>query len=197
MTQKTPSSENKKLAKVIAQAFGGSPRVHEYIHDTEPLSIHILWSSDCPNKGITSYATIGLSDTTLRKDDGAEFPHNIEIVGALETEAERKYGNIIGSAAFRCIRTKRWVYPGAVLKGYVKEYYPTTSLPHLYFTAPFLWEENLKELDLGSKVVNFLMAMPIGQKECEYLEKQGDDKFETLMQEKEIDIFNINREECC
>jgi len=185
------SNENKSVAKYLATAFGGKPQVQEYLHDTEPISVDILWCSGRPCEGVTSYGTIGLSDTAMSWGEG-EFPTRIELVGACASK-KNLFPNILASAAFCVMRTERLCYPGAVMPGYVRTYYRKSPLPHLYFTAPFLWAEKLKELDLGTKKVNWLLAVPISEEEYRYLDQKGDEALEDLFEHRQIDIFDLNR----
>jgi hypothetical protein len=185
------SVENKAIAKHALKAFGGTPRVQAYHHDTESLSVDVLRCEDRPCGGVTSYSTIGLSDHPMLKD-GKEFPARLEIAGACAT-VDQFFANILASAAFCIIRTHRLYPPGGVMPGYVREYYPSTTLPHLYFTAPFLWEDALKTLDCGTKKVSWLLVVPISDAECKYLEEHGDDALEDLFEKHQIDIFNLTR----
>src|ERR1039458_10854842 len=81
------SAENKTIARHVAKAFGGSPRVHEYADRPERLTVGILYSRDRPRAGVTSYSTIRLSDHPMPWGDG-EFPTRLELAGACVSEAE-------------------------------------------------------------------------------------------------------------
>lgn len=192
MSKAKPTAENKRVARHAASAFGSKPQVVEYLHDTEPLAVDILWCENSPCTGVTAYSTIGLSDYPMLNDDGTEFPTRLEIAGACSSK-EDMFANILASAAFCVMRTHRLCYPGAVMQDYVREYSPSSTVPHLYFTAPFLWEESLRTLDCGTKKVSWLLAMPISQAECQYLLEHGDDALETLLERYQIDIFDLYR----
>lgn len=183
--------ENKAVATHALQAFGGTPRVRRYHHDTEALTVDVLRCNDRPWEGVTSYSTIGLSDHPMLKD-GEEFPTRLELAGACAT-VKHLFPNILASAAFCIIRTAKLYYPGSVLLGYVREYYPSTSVPHLYLTAPFLWETSLTTLDCGTKKVSWLLAVPISDAEYTYLNMHGDDALEDLFEKHQIDIFDLAR----
>ena len=190
--RKPPSPENKKIARHAAAAFGGAPKVQAYDHDHEPLSIALLSCADRPCEGVTAYSTVGLSDYPMIDAKGEEYPARLEIAGTCATENE-EFANVLAAAAFCVIRTKRLLYPGAALAGYVREYFHDTTVPNLYFTAPFLWEETLKTLDCGVKKASWLLAVPISQSELEHLNQYGDDSLEKLFEAKQIDVFDLNR----
>jgi hypothetical protein len=187
----TVSAKNKAVARHAAKALGGTPRIHAYHHDTENLSVDVLSCQDRPCSGVTSYSTIGLSDHPMVKD-GKEFPTRLEIAGACATTKQR-FANILVSAAFCIIRTRRLYHPGRVMPDCIREYYPDTTVPHLYFTAPFLWEETLRTLDCGTKQVSWLLAVPISEAEYEYFKRLGDEALEDLFEKQQIDVFDLTR----
>lgn len=190
--------ENKALAKYVLNIFGGTPNVKEYLDEEEKLSIDLL---SCPYtdpdteeklKEVTYYCTLGLSDYPMHQD-GKEFAVRLEIVGACYKDV-KWFPNTLATSAFYVIK-KGWLCrPGVVLSNIVHMYEPTSKLQHLYFTAPFLWENELKTIQLETKKVSWLMAIPITDSEYKYLQQYGDEKFEELLQENEIDICDIERE---
>ncbi len=186
------SEDNKLVARYVAKKFGGKPQVVEWIHNTEPIAIDLLWCDDSPNNGLTSYGTIGVSDVPLKWRDG-EFASRLELVGAFPS-GEKAFQEILGAAAFNIMRSRKLYYPGSVMPDYVKEWYPNSSVPHLYFTSPSLWSEgSFAELEVGSKKVNWLQVFPISTTEYEYLAKHGEDALENLFVKNDVDIFDIRR----
>jgi antitoxin YqcF len=147
--------------------------------------------TDCPSDGVTSYSSIRLSDYSMRTADGTELATRLELAGACATVADL-FPNVLASAAFRIMRARTLYGPGSVMPGYVSEYYPSTTVPHLYLTAPFLWEE-LTTLECGSKQVSWLLVVPISEREKEYLEAHGDDALEDLFEKHQIDVFDLDR----
>ena len=79
-----------------------------------------------------------------------------------------------------------------VMPNLVRRYH-ASELPHLYLTAPFLWERELRTLDCGTKTVSWLLAMPICVAERAYLEAHGDDAFERLLERQHADFSNPDR----
>jgi hypothetical protein len=192
MSRTKPSDENKKIAKHAAAAFGGAPSVSEYLHDTEPLAIPILSCESSPCEGVTAYSTVGLSDFPMLDGGGADFPVRLEIAGACATQAAQ-FANVVSTAAFIIMRTRKPYHPGAVMRGVVQEYFPATTVPHLYFTTPFLWEDSPKTLDCGTKKASWLLVVPISDAEMRFLEKHGDNALEDLFEKEQIDVFDLDR----
>jgi hypothetical protein len=192
MAKAKPSTDNKLVARHVATAFGGSPQVAEYHHDSLPLAVDLLWCENRPCDGVTAYSTIRLSDHKMFTDTGAEFPTRLELAAACRTEFTQ-FSNVLASAAFCIIRTKELYAPGSVLRGYVREYFTNSPVPHLYLTAPYLWEGTLPTLNCRTKTVSWLMAVPISDQEFDYLESHDDLALESLLERNETDIFDLNR----
>jgi hypothetical protein len=186
------SPENDIIIKYVIKAFGGTPNLDKYAHDELDLTINILYCHNQPSIGLTSYSTIGLSDYPMMGVSG-EFATRLELAGACETSVDF-FPNILASAAFTVMRTGQIYYPGFVMSNVISQYMDTCMLSHLYLTAPFLWKDDLKTMDCGTKKVSWLLAMPIYESEYYYLKKYGDHKLEELFELHEIDIFNLNRQ---
>ncbi|HEX8499174.1 MAG TPA: suppressor of fused domain protein [Pyrinomonadaceae bacterium] len=157
----------------------------------EKLDVAVLSCTDAPWEGVTTHCTIGLSDYPMYQDD-EEFPTRLEIVGACASDVEW-FANLMSSSAFYVMRTGWLCHPGVVLANSVEMYAPELHLKHLYFTTPFLWEGRLETLELPTKKVAWLLAVMITEAEYLYLNEHGDQALESLFEEAQIDIFDINR----
>jgi hypothetical protein len=185
------SPENKKIAHYVASAFGGTPRVVEYINDSDTLSVGILSCSDRPVKGVTSYATIKLSDHRMNWKDG-EFPARLELVGMCLSTAEF-FANILSSAAFTIMQSDKVYRSGTAIPYVVEQHYPESKLPHLYLTEPFIWKHDLKKFDCGTKNVTWLLVLPISHAEYLYLTEHGKHALESVLQKENADFSNLGR----
>ncbi|MCS3531161.1 hypothetical protein M2373_002576 [Chryseobacterium sp. JUb7] len=107
--------------------------------------------------------------------------------------AQDKVGNILSTSAFFCIKDQWKVSEGVVFEKLVEMYYPTSEMKHVYFTTPYLWEDKLEDFMVQNEEVHFLLAIPISELEFELFKQKGSDALETLLEENEIDIFDINR----
>jgi antitoxin YqcF len=184
------SSENKIIAKSALQAFGGKPQVSKYWDESNVSNIDILSTADRPYEGITSYSTIGLSDHSIEYTvDGT--PLRIEIVGASASEY-KQFPNVLATCAFYIINSNFLVSHGKVFRDMIKMYYPNSEMKHVLFASPFLWED-LKTLDFPNKKVAWLLAVPISENEYIFAQEKGTDSLEELFEEKEIDIFDLER----
>ncbi|MCZ8535482.1 suppressor of fused domain protein [Psychrobacillus psychrodurans] len=186
----TVTKENKIIARIALEAFGGKSSVSKYWDEKKVSNIDILATFDRPYDGFTSYSTIGLSDYSIgySVDDK---PLRIEIVGACATTF-KLFPNILSTCAFNIINTDLPISYGKIFKGIIKMYYPDSEMEHVIFTSPFLWEK-LKTIDFPDKKVTWLLALPISTKEFLFAEKEGTEALEDLFEKKEIDIFDVRR----
>lgn len=185
------SAENKKIARHVASVFGGAPHVDEYANASETLTVGILSCRDRPVEGVTSYSTTKLSDHPMPWG-AEEFPVRLELAGGC-VNTVTSFPNLLASAAFHMMQSYAVYHPGTVIRDLVRQSRVSSTLPHLYLTAPFLWGDALNLLDCGTKKVTWLLAMPISEAERAYLEAHGEKAFEHILEERKVDIFDPDR----
>jgi len=187
----TVSSENKIIARTAAAAFRGQPRVSCFWDDNRKNNVDLLACENQPDKGINSYSTIGLSDTPLLKE-GRDIGLRLEFIGTCVGSC-KEFENILSSAAFSIINSRWFCAPGVIFPDIVAMYKCSLTMKHLMFVPPFLWENDLKTLELGSKTVAWLLAIPISEDEFRYAELEGSERLQEIFEKNKIDIADINR----
>ena len=184
-----PSNDNIALGRFVAGALGFEPHVYAYYDETEENKLSILSLIDPIDENVSIYCTIGVSD----------YPNiinttNIPVELLLATYKQYdKAPYILSTCGFYIAKDKYECRPGAVFMRMVEMYYKDTAMKHIYFTEPFLWQDKLEQLELESKQVNFLFCIPISDQELWYKQENGDEALETLLQEQEINFYDINR----
>ncbi|MBC6310978.1 suppressor of fused domain protein [Listeria sp. FSL L7-1582] len=184
--------DNQQVAKHIFENVGGKSQVIQYKDSNETSSIDIFMSEDKPQDGVTTYATISLSESSIGLVLGNDKELRAEFIGACGSNFD-KFPNIISSCAFNIINDNFLCRPGTVYSNVVTEYYDDSEMKHILLTTPFLWE-GLINIETEQKVVTWLSLVPISEAELEYLNDNGSDALESLFEEKDIDIFDIYRE---
>jgi antitoxin YqcF len=181
---------NRTIARATAAAFGGVARVVRHADAHNTASIDILSSVDRPWDGVTSYATIGLSDWPM--PGSVSPPLGVEIVGAVDSRIE-VFGNVLATAAF-CVINSGWrCEPGAVFSGVVQAHLPNVTLPHMMFVPPFLWEDDLRSRRVGNKTVAWLLGVPISDSERDLVRQNGAEALEDRLERAQIDVFDLER----
>jgi hypothetical protein len=181
---------NKRIAQAIAEAFGGRPSVVRYWDDAHAHHVDVAVLRDHPHPAISSYATIGLSDWPLPQED-ADDSLRVELLGACRT-TYGVFGNILATAAFCVINSQCGCFPGAIFANVVSAYHQS-HMCHLMFVSPFLWDDRFKTLNLSTKTVAWLLAVPISDAERSFAESQGSEALERLFEQHSIDIFDLDR----
>jgi hypothetical protein len=103
------------------------------------------------------------------------------------------FPNLLAGAAMLLVRRQKEVKAGDAIRDVVAEFYPRSTVAHLYLTRPFLWGERLQVLRGEAKIITWLLAVPVTSGELLCLEKQGDDGLEQLYRQRQIDMYSLNR----
>ncbi len=193
MTKTRTTNENLSIYHVILHVFGGDKecRVQTYWDETGKEYIDIVICPDSPFNHVCSYSTVALSDFSIGKrvDD---INLGVEIVGACDMKFDQ-FPNIISTCAFNIILEHSSCFPGAIYPNIIDIYMPDSPMKHILFVPPFGWDKELETLDFLSKKVAWLLAVPISDPEYSYARKNGSEKLESLFEEKQIDIYDLNR----
>lgn len=184
----------KEIYVQIKELFGGSkPVVDRYAEDdNDPYWVDVMRTSDCPQAGVTSYATLGMS----RFDNGGlqsgGKPLRVELLAACQSEYTHMADGL-SSCALNVAKSGYQVTPGVVHPNVLNLYSPDITLKHLLLVPPFIWEPEPTSRELDGMIITWLMAVPISDSEIEYARLSGTDQLEALFDEHQIDVFNINR----
>ena len=188
------SEEARQIARVLADTFRvgaaakATPQMHRYGDETDRSTIDLLSCVNSPMKGITAYGTVRLSDHTLDNDSDLRA----EIIGAFPT-AVPAFANVITTCAFNVINDNAPLFPGAIHGEALGLYELSPTLRHILFVSPFLWEHRPETLTLPDRKVAWLMAVPITEAERAYTAIHGSRALEEIFEQKDIDIFDVER----
>ncbi|REC62300.1 suppressor of fused domain protein [Chryseobacterium pennae] len=185
--------KNENLTKYITTIVGINEKVDRHWDEATISFIDIFTCDDPIYPNIKIFGTIGVSDhpNRIEMKDGnfQDIPIELLIAGYKEFDM---LANILSTAGFY-ITKKRWdCQPGSVFMRIVDMYYEESEMKHIMFVSPFLWDK-LQPLHLETKTVHWLLGTPISDKELEFRMKNGASALENIFQEKDIDIFDINR----
>ncbi len=193
MTQTRTTKENLNIFHTIVNKFGNEENCHveTYWDEKKENYIDILVCKDSPCKSVCSYSTIALSDFSIgKKVNGVKL--GVEIIGACE-EKFAQFPNVISTCAFNIIIEKASCFPGAIYPNVVEMYLPQSTMKHILFVPPFGWNNEFETLVYSSKIVAWLLIVPISDPEYHYAMDNGSDMLISLFAEKQIDIFDLNR----
>lgn len=191
-----PAPEHvKSIYSDIKALFGGSKPIVDRFgdDDDDPNWVDVMRTVDSPQPGVTSYATLGMS----RFDNGGlevgGKALRVELLASCQSEFTHLADGLV-SCALNVAKDKWQVTPGVVHPNVLNQYRPDIVLKHLFLVSPFLWGGAPEDREFDDLVVTWLMAIPISDSEIEYMAQNGPERMESLFEEHQIDIFDINRE---
>lgn len=137
-------------------------------------------------EGCKTYVTIGLSN----------FAYIIsgvyEVVMVVDDDFEDS-STILANALFYVINNTVKLDRGTYIEG-IKNINEEFSIKHnknaVYFTEPYAFPDGFSEIN---KEIKMYLAFFVSEEECNYIRKNGWEKFEDYLEENNVDIMNINR----
>ena len=181
--------DNKKVAKHALGFIGGKPGVSRYYNRDESKQIDIMTSDSGVIKGVPTCAPIGLNQTDIGLTaNGKKL--RVELMAVCELSAD-VLGNILASIAFEVMDHKTCSY-GMVVPDIISSYVRKTDFKHVVLMSPVFWPK-YKTLEDGEYTVAWLMAVPVTDAEKAYIERNGADAFDRLLEEKNADVISMKR----
>lgn len=171
--------------------FLGQPIDREInINNEEMPSIQILIYENVFEECLV-YSTLGFS----KYED--VVGENVEVTLVVD-EGFRSVGYILANSLFYCIGNCIRIGRGVAISGIEnieKTFVQKYNKNAVYFTEPFGFPEDFSNVLTKSEDKNgkILLAFFISQSEYDYFVKFGTEKFEDLLEEKNIDPFQISR----
>ena len=185
---KTPTAYEVELGKFVRAKFGQSTKIVRFADDDEKNDVYIATGHDHPIDGVTSYGSIGLSN---HEQSSGSTPVRVEIVAACASSTS-SIDNLVASCVFDSFKNSSNISYGGCISDVVSQYGISNTLKHVTFVAPFLWDD-FDRITLGDRIVHCLLMLPISDAERDYLTNRGIDALERIFDEKQIDIYDINR----
>lgn len=177
----------------ILTAVGAEPTEPPMKYSTrdESRSVGILAVPDCPQRGITTWATIGAStfETPVRRQD--DLPIRVEFVAAVDARLEN-FAVSVSACAFALGVDVR-VGPGTIYRDVVSPIHPATTTPHLFSVPPFVWANEFESIEGDDAYIIWLQLVPITDDEAAFAAEHGSDALEDVFMKTQPDFFSFER----
>jgi hypothetical protein len=183
------SSENKMLANYLKHKIGGKFSVFEYFDEENIKSTDIISLEDTPEIGVSTVASIGLSDTSINLSIEGK-PLRTELLMSFYS-AQENGAKILSTCVFEIMDGSHRVKPDVVLPRIIELYRPQSSMQHVLLTDPYLWDLDTQHLE--SKVVAWLIAVPISDAEFTYARRNGVEELKGILEKHSVDVFDLDR----
>lgn len=183
--------DNKKIAQYALAFIGGNPTVFEYLNEDSTVSIDIMTCTDEISE-LSTLSTIGLARVNIGKEfDGKPLKVELMMLGRKDEEI---FANILSTAAFH-IKESRHCEFGMVIENVIAPYSETATLKHVVLMQPVFWQ-NYSPCELDGNIVVWLLVVPVSEKERLYIEQNGIDKFDALLEKSSVDLVDLQRADC-
>ncbi|WP_433811407.1 suppressor of fused domain protein [Flavobacterium johnsoniae] len=154
--------------------------------------LSIVYFDNQPNDGIASFLTLGLSDHVLYLTETKDV--RVELILSLYNNYPKNniFDVLLNVSEEILIKHK------APLRGHViktKLHFLTNfNISGFYITHPVFFEEDFWVYENSEPSTVFLWLIPVNQREIDFIESDGWEKFEDLLEEKDdCDFWDLNR----
>lgn len=176
-------------ADLLRLALGAhSSRTYRHAADAQ-RTIDVARFADAPEAGLTTYASIGLSNVPW-----PDQRPRLEILLATTADGPAP-PQIVASAAFHVMDAGFYPTPGALVRdlvGVMGAGDLSQRLPHLYFSVPRRWGLRLP-LDEGPPAITVTMAVPVSEREYQYWQAHGDQALEAAFAASDVEFADLGR----
>ena len=185
---RNPTEFEVTLGRFVRSKLGTDTRVVRFADDGEKNDVFIVSGRDCPVKGVTSYGSVGLANCIQHS---GSTPVNVELLGACAA-ALLQFDNLVASCVFESMKNGANIAYGSFIENILDQYRLSSTLRHVTFVAPILWD-GLDKAVVGEKTVYWLLMLLLSDSELTFLKQNGIDALEKVFEKMQIDIFDINR----
>lgn len=144
-----------------------------------------------PFENLTTYSTVGLSDYPLQMND--RFVCQELLFSVYSSYSPKDVASFLLAFAEYLIDMKEGLLRGEVT-GPNDPIFPFTAMNAVYASLPAFFEGDFHVLEADSKAVVFVWLIPLYESEAQYIQKEGWEDFETLLESAECEFWNLNRE---
>ena len=181
-----------QVAKRTGELFGGKPGVNRIYNKDKSKWIDVLASIDTPVQGLTSWGTVGCSQTSIMKGpDGKSL--GVELVMVVKNQVW-SIGTILAACTFE-VMDGAPIYPNLIVPNVVTNYVPTSKCKHLLmtFVDPLIWHQSMENLENEEQIITWLNALPITELEYRFAQENGVEALTDRMREKGFDMADLDR----
>lgn len=156
------------------------------------LDLQIVSINDCPNETVTTFLSLGMSKEPLELNEMKKVKQ--ELIFSV-------YSMAISSMIVSCLMSICEAILGrgkAVLRGEIiplsSELAERMGFSAVYCTIPVFFEDDFCTYNESSPPTVMVWVLPIFKSEVDYIETNGWESFEDLLEENDPDLCSLERE---
>lgn len=146
-----------------------------------------------PWEGVSTFASIGLSDRPLRSSNGRMFRQEL-LMGARDRFAASEVASTLLTFAQHLGANGRALLRGEVV-GPAAPIVPGSPLNSLYASLPAVYDDRLWTLDTTEPTTVFVWLIPLQEREAAFVRCEGWEAFEDMLEKADPDLFDLRRPE--
>lgn len=183
-----PTKRNINWARYLRDVVPGDVSVTAFYDDDGANKIDMF--SSCSDGGVVG-ATLGLASIAPQERGEDEIPTEILIDSRKGEGIEL---NVLATAAFYVIKDGWKLAPGVVFENLVSMYVGDLNVKHLFFVAPFQWDDKMSKVSIDGDTTYPLLAVHITVSERDHVLEFGPDSLEQLWEDQQFDVLDFRRE---
>lgn len=182
--------DRKRILHHIEQTLG--PVSKGWKEGTKNQTIDVVLILNAPAEGLQTYCTIGLSEQKFMLSDKKSSVRLEIFLGCHQMDANEDLVWLLFHIANKLKSSNTALERGEVLN-IGSSIFPKSSFSKLYVAAPTIYPEDFWALTETKPETIFVWLIPIADAEAEFISQNGWEKFESLLETFEGDIFDIER----
>jgi hypothetical protein len=156
-----------------------------------PSRIRVASFRQQPFEGAITYVTIGLSENVLPMTAGRDVRQEL-VFSAHESFSRGAISSFLLTFADYILSKRRALLRGDVV-GPGEPIIPGVSLDAVYSALPVIFQEGFATYDATAPPTVFVWLIPLHEREADFVKKNGWNRFEDMLAEKDPDLLDLNR----
>lgn len=160
--------------------------------DNNSPGIQIVLFKSQPSLSTNTYSTLGLSNSVLTIKGTKKVRQELllSVNGLLGTNV---WTNLLLFISSEMVQKSRALLRGELIE-FKEPIINGSDFYGIYVTIPVLFDSNFQVYSNGDSEVVLVWLIPVTRNECIFIHNYGWSKFEDLLEEKNIDLTNLERE---
>lgn len=164
-----------------------------WYNSDESKSIDIGIIKESKYKDLKIIISIGLNSLDLHLEkDGKKVC--VELIASSMNDENDFLEHILSTTAFEIMDSKKCRY-GSIFENIILMYNSNLEMKHVLLLSPAIFDE-FKSIETDDKIVAWLYIVPISDNERDYIYENGIDSFDSLLEQKNVDVLDYNRKSC-
>lgn len=170
----------------------GSESTTTSVTDT---NISIITVNDYSDPGLQISTTMGIALRLNNLPNGLPSDENVPVELLMAGDIEfLEVADILAHCANELVKQNKICQPGTIFENCIHPYIEDTELIHLLLVFPIEWTDSLMDDQPFDPNISFLQGIAISYSEQHFCNENGPDALLDLLDEMEVDIFDLYRD---